>query len=177
MARSLSGVFQCWIHRVADRDSWTHPSVGQYPYPSELPSTSTSPQTLLSAPNITHLPDNLGHPSSYLPITAGGHMSPTSVISQYAQTTHTHHVDYGAPDRTRLLRPIEEHPYTAAGPSFPDVPPAQLGAPAPWQNLYPLQNQPTTMIQNGTFIGGDVNNTVQNGESGMWLCALMKLFC
>ncbi|KAJ7663212.1 hypothetical protein DFH06DRAFT_1189641 [Mycena polygramma] len=44
---------------------------------------------------------------------------------------------------------------------------ADAGAYAPWTNAYPFHPEPTTTIRNGTFISGNVNNTVSKGESGI----------
>ncbi|KAJ7611131.1 hypothetical protein DFH06DRAFT_1485356 [Mycena polygramma] len=41
------------------------------------------------------------------------------------------------------------------------------GAPAPWPNVNPPYPKSATTIHNGTFIGGNVNNTVRHGESGI----------
>ncbi|KAJ7663220.1 hypothetical protein DFH06DRAFT_1296068 [Mycena polygramma] len=38
---------------------------------------------------------------------------------------------------------------------------------APWTNTYPSHPEPATTIHNGTFINGNVNNTVRNGELGL----------
>ncbi|KAJ7502027.1 hypothetical protein B0H11DRAFT_1990309 [Mycena galericulata] len=55
---------------------------------------------------------------------------------------------------------------TSSAFQLPNAPPPQFGAHAALQNVYPTQHNSPMTIQNGTFVGGNVNNNVSNGESG-----------
>ncbi|KAJ6558803.1 hypothetical protein DFH09DRAFT_527357 [Mycena vulgaris] len=143
---------------------WLGMSVEDFPYPSQLPSASTSSLTSLTAPG-TNLADNLGPP--YSTAVAPSYMFPLSTITQYPVHNNIHYSGYRAPDHTQLPRLVEEGYNMAFEPLFWETPPAQVGAHAPWLNAFPAQYEPSTTIHNGTFIGGSVNNNVRNGESGI----------
>jgi hypothetical protein len=70
---------------------------------------------------------------------------------------------------------IREGYYLAPEASLPDAPAAQLDAHTSWQNAYSARYEPTTTIHNGTFIGGNVNNNMRNGELGMCLRMIAEL--
>ncbi|KAJ7888289.1 hypothetical protein B0H13DRAFT_2042505 [Mycena leptocephala] len=127
----------------------------KYPQVSSLPTMSTSFSTFLVPPRTSDAPSprySAANPPSL-------RFSPdTLTLPNFPYDT------FSAPDNTQLSGIAEQAHSMDSQPSFPA--PAQ-GTPS--QNMYPSQHEPTTTIHNGTFIGGNVNNTVRHmyGESGL----------
>ncbi|KAJ7214123.1 hypothetical protein C8J57DRAFT_288190 [Mycena rebaudengoi] len=105
-----------------------------------LASVAYTPSTSLSTPGTTDFANHSDPPS----------------FPQYPVDTN---IQYGGQYGKHWMRPsnpCEEQHF------FPDAVLAQAGAQA-----YPSQPELTTTINNGTFIGGNLNNNVRNSESGI----------
>ncbi|KAJ6475554.1 hypothetical protein C8R45DRAFT_380953 [Mycena sanguinolenta] len=151
-------------HPIAVSTSASHPHVewGQYleavpgeilasdehsRYPSELPSVAAASSTSMFAPPVVRLPDN-SEPSS----------------RHHSDTTHTPEFPPDIFRQQHLGNPTIHTQHYA--PPHPGNDAAVFSAQAPWQNGSPHHQQPMA-FHNGTFVAGNVNNTVRNGESGL----------
>ncbi|KAJ7934101.1 hypothetical protein B0H13DRAFT_1855578 [Mycena leptocephala] len=127
----------------SDRGNWAMPVLDN--------SRSAGVHRLSSIQNFlcrTRLPStSLSAPST----TEFAHNLGPPTTTQYLVDPNIHHGGYYTEERTQVPNNREEHH------GFRDVTPAQFAS---------LQ-EPTATIHNGTFISGNVNNTVRHGESGL----------
>ncbi|KAJ6608444.1 hypothetical protein B0H10DRAFT_526136 [Mycena sp. CBHHK59/15] len=148
-----------------------------HPYRSEYPTTSAiSDSSSLFTPGTTHLPQNsvpLAICPPVFPPPGGGPSFPPSTNAQYPPYRNIPSIEYHPSDSGQVPSPFEDSSHMASEsiyPSFRDTPPLHISAVhahTPWQNMYPSQYEPVTTIHGGTFVGGNVNNTLRNGESGI----------
>ncbi|KAF7349087.1 putative nwd2 protein [Mycena venus] len=116
-------------------------------HPSELPSAAKASSTSVFAPAGVRLPDNSEPSSRHYSDTAHTPEFPPDIFRQQHLGNPTIHTqNYAQP-----------HPGDDAAVFSPQ---------ARWQNAFPNYQQPTA-FHNGTFVAGNVNNTMRNGESGL----------
>jgi hypothetical protein len=129
---------------------------------------SPLPSTYFLAPDIIDLADNSGTFSIYSPATAEESAAHPVTFPWYQGDTNS--LGYHSPDRSELL--LQAGYGIGSESSLSDAAPAwqasALDLQVPWQDTYHPQHDLPTTIHNGTFIGGNVNNSVRYGESGMF---------
>ncbi|KAJ7215390.1 hypothetical protein GGX14DRAFT_442873 [Mycena pura] len=116
-------------------------------YPSELPSAAAASSTSMFAPATVRLSDD-SEPSS----------------RHHSDITHTTQFPPDISRQQHLVNPTT-HTQNYALPHLGDDA-AVFSPTARWQNGCPHYQQPMA-FHNGTFVAGNVNNTVRNGESGL----------